>query len=395
MTTLETRPPADDTPALYTVAEPRLLNSRPTHVPDRDHDWLVRAAGEVRMLGRGGAAFPVASKLAAVRRGAHVLVNGNEGEPASWKDRVLMRHYPDLVVAGATLVAGALRSPRTVIAVADAQAAGALMAAVRRTGAPIEIRHVQHRFAGGEMSALINGLNGHAPIPDGVRVLPHDRGLAGRPTYGSNVETFAQLALLSALGPRAYAAAGTPREPGTSLVTLHGTERDGVLEVPHGLEISRLLGDGPRPVLIGGYHGTWTTRTDLTVDREALLEHGITWGAGVVAALPDDTCPLGEVARVVHWLAGQSARQCGPCAFGLPAIADDLARLASGQPVDLDRLGIRIGRTTGRGACHHPTGAIRFVASALHVFDADLRRHAGGRPCGRPVRRTLPIGGPR
>jgi len=165
--------------------------------------------------------------------------------------------------------------------------------------------------------------------------------------------------------------------------------------VPHGLELRRLVGDARRPILVGGYHGTWTARADLSVDRALLREHGIHWGAGVVAVLPDDTCPLGEVARVAGWLAGQSARQCGPCVFGLPALADDLARLASARPVDLDRLSQRLGRTSGRGACHHPTGAVRFIASALDVFDADLRRHASGRPCGRPVLGCLPTGGAR
>lgn len=395
MTTLDDAPMyVDDTPTLYTIAAPHLLNSRQLDVPHRDHDWLVRAADQVHLLGRGGAAFPVATKLAAVRAGARVVVNGNEGEPASWKDRVLMRCYPDLVVAGVVLVATALRSPQTVIAVADPPSAKALTAAVDRSGSRIEIRHVHHRFVAGEMSALLNGLNGQAAIPDGIRVLPHVSGLRGRPTYGSNVETFAQLALLSALGPAEYAATGTSAEPGTSLATIHGTERDGVVEVPHGLEINRLLGHGGRPILVGGYHGTWTDRRDLTIDRRALREHGINWGSGVLAALPDDTCPLAEVARVASWLADQSARQCGPCVFGLAAIAEDLTTLASSEPVDLDRLRARLGDTKNRGACHHPSGAVRFIASALHVFDADVRRHAHGGSCGRPLLGSLPIGTP-
>lgn len=392
MTTMDARPIVEDTPSLFTVAEPRLLASRPYTVPARDHDWLIAAAQQTNLLGRGGAAFPVAAKLSAVRRGARIVVNGSESEPASWKDRVLMRRYPDLVVAGVALVADALRSRQSVIAVGDRQSTAALQAAVRRLGASIEVRHIEHRFVGGEIGALINGLNQRTPVPNGVKVLPHERGLAGRSTYASNVETFAQLALLSALGPGQYATMGPASEPGTSLLTLHGTARDGVFEVPHGLALEQLLGERHGPVLIGGYHGTWAARHDLVVDRAWLRSQGIGWGAGVVAVLPEDTCPVGEVARVTRWLAEQSARQCGPCTFGLPAIASDVEQLARGEHIDADRLRTRLGQVSGRGACYHPTGAVGFVASALTAFEADVRAHLAGHRCGRPVRGTLPIG---
>jgi len=395
MTTLEHPAAVDDTPPLYTVAEPRLMSGRALELPARDHDWLVRAAREVGLLGRGGAAFPVATKLAAVRRGAVVLANGSESEPASWKDRALMRRFPDLVVAGVSLVGQALRSPRAVVAVGDAASAEALRAAVRRTGARVQVERVDHGFVGGEIGALTNGLNGGVPVPSGVRVLPHTKGLAGRPTYASNVETFAQLALLAELGPSAYASVGVKSEPGTSLATVHGVDSDGVIEVPHGFEIRRLLGEADRPVLLGGYHGAWTTRPDLVVERAWLRQHGLSWGAGVVAVLPDETCPLGEVARVASWLATQSAGQCGPCVFGLPALADDLAELAAGRHVDLALLRRRAGLVSGRGACHHPTGVAGFVVSALDAFDADVRRHAAGGHCGRATLGSLPIGGGR
>jgi NADH:ubiquinone oxidoreductase subunit F (NADH-binding) len=393
MTTLGDRPAVDDTPAVYTIGEPRLLGAAPDTVPARDHGWLVDAAAEVHLLGRGGSAFPVATKLSALRTRGRVLANGSEGEPASWKDRVLMRGNPDLVVAGVALVARALRSPETVIAVADRESADALAAAVGRSGADIEVRLHDAGFVGGEIGALVNGMNGRTPVPDGVRVLPHVRGLHHRPTYASNVETFAQLALLAALGPAEYAAVGTDGEPGTSLVTVHGTARDGVLEVPHGLGIHRLVREHQGPVLVGGYHGAWTSRSDLVVDRVALREHGLGLGAGVLAVLPPDTCPLGEVARVAAWLAAQSAGQCGPCTFGLPALADDLARLAAGEQVDRDRLRRRIGWTTDRGACHHPSGATRFIGSALKEFGDDVRRHLSDGHCGRPTLGALPLRG--
>ncbi len=104
---------------------------------------------------------------------------------------------------------------------------------------------------------------------------------------------------------------------------------------------------------------------------------------GIVIVLGPDACGLAESARIAHYLAGQSAGQCGPCVYGLPAIADDLTRLARGQvdPGLMARLERRLGEVEGRGACRHPDGAVNLVRSALGVFAADLDSHAQGVPC--------------
>jgi NADH:ubiquinone oxidoreductase subunit F (NADH-binding) len=103
----------------------------------------------------------------------------------------------------------------------------------------------------------------------------------------------------------------------------------------------------------------------------------------VLVALPDAVCGLRETARVLGYLAGQSARQCGPCAFGLPAVAEDFAQLAEGRPSGdvLQRLERRLGVLPGRGACRHPDGAARLAASALTAFARDAQAHARHRPC--------------
>ena len=86
---------------------------------------------------------------------------------------------------------------------------------------------------------------------------------------------------------------------------------------------------------------------------------------------------------MLGWLAGQSAQQCGPCLFGLPAIAGDFGQLALGRAdaALFERLHRRLGTVAGRGACSHPDGAVRLARSALSVFAADARAHAAGRPC--------------
>ncbi len=110
----------------------------------------------------------------------------------------------------------------------------------------------------------------------------------------------------------------------------------------------------------------------------------------MLLAVDGATCALGELSRVTDWLAAQSARQCGPCRFGLPALAADVRALAQGIPSGRDNAVRHAGTVDGRGACAHPDGTARFVRSALHVLTDELDAHrAGG--CGRPVLGRLPV----
>jgi NADH:ubiquinone oxidoreductase subunit F (NADH-binding) len=106
-------------------------------------------------------------------------------------------------------------------------------------------------------------------------------------------------------------------------------------------------------------------------------------GAGVLFVVASGSCGLSETEKIARYLAGESAGQCGPCLFGLPAIADDLALIVRGQPQprDLERLRARCGLVAGRGACGHPDGAARLVKSALAAFDEDTNYHMQYGPC--------------
>ena len=106
--------------------------------------------------------------------------------------------------------------------------------------------------------------------------------------------------------------------------------------------------------------------------------------------LAQAACGLTESARIADYLAGQSAGQCGPCVYGLPAIADDMTRLARGRADAglMTRLQRRLREVEGRGACRHPDGAVNLVRSALHVFGSDVQAHARGAPCAQWERPT-------
>jgi len=377
------------------LAHHRAVHNRPRRL---DAPRLALEMESVSLLGRGGAAFPVATKLRGVRTGSrtHVLVNGAEGEPASHKDRVLMRLAPHLVLDGALSVAGALQTHRVTIVVQDDAAHASLADAVDERDDARRVRLVRHDhgFVGGEVRAVVRAVSGGPAVPPGRRVLPTVHGIDGRPTFASNVETFAHIALLLGLGVDAFAGLGAPEEPGTTLVTLLGDlPHQGVVEVPTGLPLTALVGPDAGPVLVGGYHGTWLPGPgDLVLSRPALRAAGAPLNAAVLARLPEDTCALAEVAAVARWLAGESAGQCGPCFFGLPALAATLEQLTAGHHV-LPAARRRAGLLPGRGACAHPDGAATFVRSALLVWDGEIARHETYGRCGRFCRGVLPTRG--
>ena len=380
-------------------------------LPRLTAEQLIRMAERVDLRGRGGAAFPVARKLAAVRGAARkrkrrpiVLVNGAEGEPGSAKDKMLLLRSPYLVLGGAVTAARALQARDILVAVNDGMAARSVREAaaaeplLRRMVGVVE---VPDRFVSGESGALVNAVNGHTPLPSGRHSHASHSGAGNRPTLLSNVETFAQLAVLAMVGPEGYASAGLADEPGTVLLTVGGSAaRPAVVEVPTGLSLGSVLdlcAVGPADgVLVGGYHGCWLPEEaayNVPVSRAGLAAVGGTLGAGIVLALGQDTCPLGEVAQVAAFLAKESSGQCGPCKLGLPGIARSLASLAdgSGGATALDTARRGAAAVRGRGACAHPDGAFRFVMSALDVFTDDLAAHVCGRGCGRPVNNYLPL----
>jgi NADH:ubiquinone oxidoreductase subunit F (NADH-binding) len=363
-------------------------------------DPLIDAVAAAGLRGRGGAAFPTATKLRAVarQRGRRALVvNGAESEPLSAKDRALLELAPHLVVDGALLAAEAVGARDIVLAVKrsawDAHAAVGRALSERRDAGAVRLESTSTSFLAGEESALLRGLTGRPAKPTGVPPRPYERGLGGRPTLVANVETLAHLALIARHGADWFRALGTIDHAGSTLVTLAGAvDRPGVYEVALGTPIADVIaGAGERTatlraVLVGGYYGAWlgaSAAASTTLDDRSLHARGAALGAGVVAALPIDACPVAEVARVVRWTADQNAGQCGPCVHGLDAIAGAVAALAGGtaRRDAIALLNRWCRQADGRGACHHPDGVVRFVRSALAEFAEELDDHHRHGPC--------------
>lgn len=383
-----------------------LAGPLPLPLPGRDHrTWaagLLAAIESAGLTGRGGAGFPTARKLAlasASGRSPLLVVNAMEGEPASLKDTVLLSENPHLVLDGAELVAAMIGARQVALCLPAGRSALAsrLQHQVRQRQlarmdpAPLEVLPLPERFLAGEESALVDALAGGPGLPRFRETKSVPLHLGHRPALVHNPETLAHVALVARYGPAWFGSVGAPEAPGTALVTISGClGQPGVVEVETGTPILSILERGTimaplGAVLVGGYGGSWLppSAAELPYAPAALLRRGAVMGAGILVALPAGSCGLAETARLATYLAGQGAGQCGPCVFGLPAIAADLQQLAAGRPSGevMGRLQGRLEAVSGRGGCRHPDGAARLVRSALAVFAADLRGHLAGRPC--------------
>jgi NADH:ubiquinone oxidoreductase subunit F (NADH-binding) len=257
-------------------------------------------------------------------------------------------------------------------------------------------------YVTGEESAVVHHLNGGAALPTYVPPRPFERGYRGRPTLIQNPETLAEVALVARFGPRWYRELGTAADPGSALVTISGAvAAPGVYELAFGTPMVDLLdaaGGAVEPLqalLVGGYFGTWVESGPalrVRLARQDLRAIGASLGSGVIIALAESSCGLHESARVIEYLAAASARQCGPCEHGLAAVSDAVNAIAGGTASldERERVLRWCSEIRGRGACHHPDGAVRFVESAFEVFGYEIERHRHGRCNARPAR--LPIG---
>jgi len=366
-------------------------------------DRLIDVIERSGLTGRGGAGFPTGRKLrsvAAQRGRPVVLANGSEGEPASAKDRLLLSRSPHLVLDGISLAAYAVGADRAFLAVhrTEGRLAKRLEAAAEARAAagidmiPIELVAIPARYVSSEQSAIVQHLNGGPALPTFSPPRTHERGYNGRPTLVNNAETLAHMALIARHGDQWFRSAGVPGAAGTMLVTVGGAvARPGVYEIEMGTPIGAVLmtagglTERPQAILTGGYFGTWLpieVAWQLPLTHRDLKSVGGALGAGIVVALPDTSCGLAETARVVRYLAGETAGQCGPCVFGLPALADAVADLAyQGEQRSLRQIDMLADLVAGRGACKHPDGATLLVLSALTAFEADAAWHQQRGPC--------------
>lgn len=412
-----TAPMITDTTAPPAEFALRLLPARPAtrwqdHLdrygrPHHGSTNLIETLSAAMLLGRGGAGFPTGQKLAAVatavrdcRLPAVVIANCCEGDPTSVKDEVLIGRSPHLVIDGALAAATAVGADRLVLAAHDGsptqQALAAALAERPGTAMDVQVVGVPDRYIASEATSLVRFLNTGDARPAGRLVPIWESGIDGRPTLVDNAETLAHLALLDRFGPAWFAGVGTAAEPGTTLVTISGAvPRPGVVEVAVGTPLAEVLAcAGAAPAgwaLLGGLAGRWidlAVAADIPYSTTGMASIGATRGVSSIIVLPPGGCLLTETARILQFAADTGARQCGPCMFGLPAIAADMAALLRGDRGAQSRLQRRLPVIAGRGGCGHPDGAVGVAASALQAVTlrepAHLHRHLATGDCPAP-----------
>jgi NADH:ubiquinone oxidoreductase subunit F (NADH-binding) len=285
---------------------------------------------------------------------------------------------------------------RAYVYVSDPESARSVEAALTEhafSDFAIEVFTVAAGYIAGEETAVTRAINGGPVKPTDKPPRPFQKGVDGRPTLVSNVETLANLPFLQEHGAAAFRSQGTASSPGTFLVTLTGAGRPpGLYEVPHGLPFSELLAlhgvsvDRVQGALLGGYFAGLLNRAVLeaTLDHETLRSLGSGLGCGAIAVLADD-CPVAVAASVLAYFDRENAGQCGSCFNGTAAMAAVAGALRDGTATaaDLERLRRWSVTLRGRGACATLDAATNVAATLLDQFPQAVAAHLdnGCEPC--------------
>jgi len=315
---------------------------------------IVEAINQSGLRGRGGAGFPTGLKWESCRNAAgearHVVCNADEGEPGTFKDRVLLTSYADLVFEGMTLCALAIGAEHGYLylrgeyrylleplqAVLERRRDNKLLGRniLGQSGFDFDIAiHVgAGAYICGEESALIESLEGKRGIPRSRPPFPVTHGYRQQPTAVDNVETFCQAALALRMGAQNYRAIGTEKSSGSKLISVSGDcQRPGIYEYPFGATVREVLRDcgavNARAVQVSGPSGVCIAEHEF--DRRLCFEDLPTAGAFMVF---DDSRDLFEVARnFVHFFAHESCGFCTPCRVGTSVLKQTMDKVAAGH----------------------------------------------------------------
>jgi NADH-quinone oxidoreductase subunit F len=364
---------------------------------------VVERLTDSGLRGRGGAGFPTGTKWRSVRTGTgerFVVCNAAEGEPATFKDRLLLRHNPYQVVEGLAIAAHTVGAEHAYIglkstftseieclsaALDEARAAGML------DGLDVELVLGPDRYLLGEETGLLGVIENRGPFPREIRPFMHGlyaSSATDNPTLVNNVETLANVPWIVALGAEWLRDAGTKDSPGTMLFTVAGdVVREGVFELPLGTPLRRLLDDHAggthdgRPVkavLPGASNAVITEdRLDLPLDFDVMRRAGTGLGAGGFAVYDDSACMV-EVARVFsHFLHVESCAQCPPCKIASGTIFDLVSAFHQGRGTmgDLEEMLALAEKVTDGQKCALPTGTKVVVLSLIQAFAHEFAAH--------------------
>ena len=365
-------------------------------------EQLIDAVSKPNLRGLGGAGFPAGRKWSFVPKDTtkpkFLVVNADEGEPGTFKDRYIMERDPHSLLEGMIIAAYAIGSHKAYVyirgeyfrsagrlqrAIDEALDQGWLGKDIQGTGFDLEV--VIHRGAGayicGEETALLTSLEGGKGFPRLKPPFPAISGLFSCPTIVNNVETLACVPFILRNGPERFAGMGTARQGGTRLFCVSGhVVRPGVYEESVGVTLRALIekaggvrdGNKLKAVIPGGISAKILTadEIDVTMDFDSLMAAGSMAGSGGVIVMDETTCMVRALAAAAKFFADESCGQCSPCREGTGWVHRILRRIldGKGKVEDLDDLLTIAGGMEGNTICVFADAAAWPVQSYIEKF---------------------------
>ena len=385
-------------------------------MPPQDVQNIVKASN---LRGRGGAGFATGAKWSFVpmgpeaRRPKYLIVNADEMEPGTFKDRLLLEGDPHQIIEGIITSAYAIEAEQAFIfirwayklavkrlqqAIAEAYNNNYLGRNILGSGFNLDLRihGSAGRYICGEETALLNALEGKRANPRAKPPFPQVCGLFGKPTIVNNAETIANIPHIVNNGPDWFKALSTSPDGGTKLYGVSGrVKKPGAWELPMGVTIRELLEEHAggmrdgyqfRGVIPGGASTDFLVKDhlDVKMDFDSVMKAGSRMGTGTMVVLDDRTCPVGFVHNLMKFFARESCGWCTPCRDGLPWTEKILHAIEEGrgEPGDIERLALHCKLLSmGCTFCALAPGAMEPLQSALKYFQEDFETHIREKKC--------------
>lgn len=380
---------------------------------------ILQLLQDADLRGRGGAGFPTGMKWSFVPMGEHVrgpkylVVNADEMEPGTFKDRLLMEGDPHQLIEGIILSAYTIQAEVAYIfirgeyqlsaellnkAISECREQGLLGTNIMhsRFNLDIFVHTSAGRYICGEETALLNSLEGKRATPRAKPPFPQVSGLWGRPTVVNNVETICNVPHIVNHGAEWYKGLSLTGDAGTKIFGVSGrVKKPGAWELPLGTPVREIIEDYAggmqdgyklRGFLPGGGSTNFLTQEhlDLHMDYTSIGKAGSRLGTGTMIILDDQTCPVGMVRNLEHFFAQESCGWCTPCRDGLPWVEQILGDIEQGRG-EIEDMDILTRHThllgPGNTFCAHAPGAMGPLESALRYFREDFEAHIQGKGC--------------
>lgn len=385
----------------------KALNLKPQEV--------IEEVKKSKLRGRGGAGFPTGQKWSFVPdddRPHYLVVNADEGEPGTFKDRYIMERSPHMLIEGIIIASYAIKARQAFIyirgefqkayeilkrAIEEARERGFIGKGIFGTDQNLEITIV--RGAGayicGEETALIESIEGKSGRPRLRPPFPAVSGLFSNPTVVNNVETISLVPAIFELGAERFRALGTPEDGGTKLYCISGhIKRPGLYELPMGTNLKEIIynyaggvaGDRRLKAVLPGGSSTPVLRAEeceVSMDFDSVKKAGSMLGSGAIIVMDERTCMVRALESLLEFYAEESCGQCTPCREGCPWIYKITRRIERGEADfgDIDLLLEISENILGNTICPLGDAAAMPTISIVKKFRDEFEEHIKRKGC--------------